>query len=117
VTNFFVFSFDRLINSAYNPLHNRRCALVKSDELLGAGCPKTTYLLQRNISAIQIIPDAHGRMRLGTIVQLPEGAQVEVCGEGFDERTTKVCCRGGFYYIFLEDIEADMLRATAWAAG
>ncbi len=55
-------------------------------------------------------------MRLGTIVQLPEGAQVHVCGEGFDDRTTKVSWEGGFYYIFLEDVEPAN-TATMQAAG
>lgn len=52
------------------------------------------------------MPDSRGQTRLGTIVQLPEGTQVEVCGEGFNERTVKVSYQGGFYFIFLEDVES-----------
>ena len=63
------------------------------------------YVLPRKISAIQIIPEENGRVRLGAIAQLPEGAEVAGCGEGFNERTTKVCWEGQFYYIFREDVE------------
>jgi hypothetical protein len=90
---------------------------MKNEALFGAGYPKTTYVLSRNISAIQVIPDGTGRMRLGMIHQLPEGAEVDICGEGFNDRTKKISCEGGYYYVFKEDIEAgDFLEAAAWAA-
>lgn len=78
------------------------------------------YELPRNISAIQSISDLDGQTRLGMILQLPEGAEVRVCGTGFNERTVKVSWEGGFYYIFLEDIEpeadvAQSMRALASA--
>lgn len=80
--------------------------MFTTDALFGAGWPKTTYILPRNVSAIQVIPDEIGRIRLGTIVQLPEGAEVDVCGEGFNDRTKKVAWQGGFYYLFTEDLDA-----------
>jgi hypothetical protein len=91
--------------------------VVKNEALFGAGYPKTTYVLSRNISAIQVIPEGSGRMRLGTIHQLPDGAEVEICGEGFNDRTKKVFWEGGFYYVFTEDLEAgNLFETTAWAA-
>ena len=78
---------------------------MKHELVFGSDRPKTTYILPANIQAIQIIPDGLGRMRLGTILQLPEGVEVEVCGEGFDDRTTKISWQGGLYYIFTEDVE------------
>lgn len=70
------------------------------------------YGLTRNISAIESISDLDGNMRLGMIVQLPEGAEVRVCGPGFNERTVKVCCEGRFYYIFMEDVEDNIAIAN-----
>ena len=71
----------------------------------GADWPKATYVLPRNVPAIQVLPDELGRIRMGTIVKLPEGAEVADCGEGFDDRTRKVSWQGGFYYIFTDDME------------
>lgn len=90
---------------------------MKNDPLFGVFRPKAKHLLPKNVSAIQVIPDGIGRMRLGTILQLPEGAEVEACGEGFDERTMKVSWQGGFYYIFLEDIRSTALERSLSAAG
>jgi hypothetical protein len=69
------------------------------------------YTLTRNTSAIQAISDLDGNTRLGMILQLPEGAEVRTCGEGFNERTIKVCWEGGFYYVFVDDIEPEPDRA------
>lgn len=70
------------------------------------------YLLTRNTSAIESISDLDGNTRLGMILQLPEGAEVRVCGPGFNERTVKVCWEGGFYYVFLEDIDGEAAAAA-----
>lgn len=74
------------------------------------------YVLGRNTSAIETISDLDGKTRLGMIVQLPEGAEVRVCGAGFNERTVKVAWEGGFYYIFLEDIERDAVTTNPFQA-
>lgn len=81
------------------------------------------YVLTRNTSAIESVSDLDGNTRLGMILQLPEGAEVRACGPGFNERTIKVCWEGGFYYVFLEDIDSEAaiavqpLRAYAHDAG
>lgn len=83
------------------------------------------YTLPRNTSAIQAISELDGNTRLGMILQLPEGAEVRVCGEGFNERTVKVCWEGGFYYVFVDDIDREpdpgiqvreQARDSAWTA-
>lgn len=65
------------------------------------------YTLSRNISAIQVTSSIDGRAQLGTIMQLPEGAQLDVCGDGFNDRTVKVRWEGTFYFIFRQDIESN----------
>jgi hypothetical protein len=79
---------------------------------INGSSPQESYTLQRNISAIQVLPAPDGGMRLGTILQLPEGTQVRICGEGFNERTVKVSSEGGNYFIFLEDVEPDRTFAA-----
>jgi hypothetical protein len=75
----------------------------------GAGHSKTFYLLPRNISAIQTFQDDEGRLRMGTLIQLPEGAKVEMIGDGFDGRTARISWEGVSYFIFREDIEDNCL--------
>jgi hypothetical protein len=70
-----------------------------------------SYTLSRNISAIQVLLDPVGGMRMGTILQLPEGAQLRLIGDGFNERTVKVSWEGGNYYVFLEDLDEHRLSA------
>ena len=72
------------------------------------------YTLTRNVSAIQILSsDSEARSRLGLITQLPEGVQVQVGGPGFDDRTVRIRCSGGSYYVFLEDLEPQKKRAAS----
>jgi len=71
-----------------------------------------TYTLIKSVSAIPIISAEDGSRRLGLITQLPEGAQIEIGGPGFNDRTIKVRCGGSSYFIFLEDLEPTRKPAT-----
>jgi hypothetical protein len=85
---------------------------------ISAGSAQNTYTLSRNISAIQVLSGAEGGVRMGTILQLPEGTQVRVCGDGFNERTVKVAWEGGYYFLFFEDLEPDReFTAKTYAGG
>ena len=66
--------------------------------------PGRTYVLTRNIPAIQIVPEGE-QDRLGLIAQLPQFSELEACGSGFDPETIKVRCNGIFYFVFLQDLE------------
>jgi hypothetical protein len=72
-----------------------------------------TYTLGKNVSAIQIMTAEDGSRTLGLITQLPEGAQVDVGGPGFNERTVKVCWGGSSYFIFVEDLEPKRKRVAS----
>lgn len=74
---------------------------------------QNTYTLARNVSAIQILSAFDGSPQMGTILQLPAGTQVRVCGDGFNDRTVKVTCEGGNYFVFSEDLEPERVRAFA----
>ena len=56
------------------------------------------------ITGVQIMPREQGRAALG-FSELPEGATVEVCGYGYNERTAKVRVNGQYYLVFLQDID------------
>lgn len=75
----------------------------------GTGYSKTFYLLPKNTSAIQTFQDGEGRLRMGTLIQLPEGAKVEMSGDGFDGRTARITWEGVSYFIFRDDIQEDFL--------
>jgi len=73
------------------------------------------YVLPRIVSAIQILPsDESGSKRLGLLTQLPEGAEIELGGPGFNDQTRQVRCGSASYYVFLDDLE--MVRKQAHAA-
>ena len=75
---------------------------------------RSTYCLPRVAPAIQVIPELDGHVRVGTMLRLPAGTEVRLCGEGFDEKTVKVNWEGNYYYVFLQDIEpAHYQAATA----
>ncbi len=78
---------------------------------------RKSFTLSKNICGIQVICDEAGRRRMGTLLQLPEGAHLQVCGEGFDANTTKVVWEGGTYYVFLADLDPAAEFAARAAAG
>jgi hypothetical protein len=71
--------------------------------------PETTYLLSEDISAFEIISgqtagQAEGE-RFGPICRLPQAACLEVCGDGFNDRTVKVRYAHRSYFVFLQDLD------------
>ena len=73
-----------------------------------------SYTLMKNIAAIQVLPaDSGDGPRLGMITQLPSGAELTVCGEGFNERTVRVRWAEGYYFVFLQDLESPKTYAAS----
>jgi hypothetical protein len=64
-----------------------------------------TVVAPKDISAIQIEQTDDGKARLGMLAPIPEGAELEVCGTGFNNRTVKARWRDRFYFVFLQDIQ------------
>ena len=76
-----------------------------------------SYVLPRNVSAIQILPADWGEhARLGLLTQLPEGAEVHLGGPGFDDRTVRVRSGSSMYFVFLEDLDPQRRPAARAAA-
>lgn len=71
------------------------------------------YTLPVSVSAIQVLPTEDGeRTRLGLITQLPQGAEIEIDGPGFSDRTVCVRCGGASYFVFLDDLEVVKKRVA-----
>jgi hypothetical protein len=68
--------------------------------------PETTYQLSSAIAAFEIISGEGANQRLGPVCRLPQGACLEVCGDGFNERTIKVRCGYRCYFVFLQDLDS-----------
>jgi hypothetical protein len=69
--------------------------------------------LSKNTAAIQLERGADGQEQLGTISQLPEGAEIQICGPGFDARTIKVRWCNQYFFMFSQDLKE---RASAIGA-
>lgn len=61
--------------------------------------------------------DPYGAVRLGTILQLPEGAELRLIGDGFNERTVKVAWEGANYFVFFEDLGREHSLSAGTSAG
>ena len=83
-----------------------------SDEVLSIPdsiCSGGAYTSSKRIAAIRLVAfDAH-RGKFGDIRQLPPGARLDSCGNGYNDRTVKVYCDGHFYFVFRED-HRDLIR-------
>jgi len=63
-----------------------------------------SHLLLKNISAIELVAGTGGQSRLGPVMQLPNGSMLDVCGDGFNDRTVKIRSNGKYYFVFRSDL-------------
>jgi hypothetical protein len=83
---------------------------VINDQTNALAIPDPIFVERRisvnnSISAVQLIgSEGHGSPKLGLLSQLGPGSILEVCGQGFNERTVKVRCNDLFYFVFRQDI-------------
>jgi hypothetical protein len=69
--------------------------------------PGQSYTLTNDIPGMQLVAVGDGT-RLGPILRIPKGADIDAFGEGFNERTQKIRYEGCFYFVF----EADLKQST-----
>lgn len=55
---------------------------------------------------MQANADKDGFCKLGLLTQITPHFPIEVCGEGFNEKTIRVRVQGQFYFVFREDLRA-----------
>ena len=66
--------------------------------------PRRTQTPDCTISAIQVLGVLNGKPQLGAITQLPPRVVLEVCGEGFNDRTVKVRWDNSVFFVFRHDL-------------
>jgi hypothetical protein len=71
--------------------------------LSGSALP-SAYTLPRKVAALYIGQNSRSS---GYLAELPQGAQVELCGSGYNERTLKIRLHGEYYIAFAQDLELD----------
>lgn len=64
------------------------------------------FTLSGDVSAIELIRIENGDAGLGPVLKIPEGAEIHFCGEGFNDQTLKVRWEDQFYFVFLQDLQA-----------
>jgi hypothetical protein len=59
------------------------------------------------------LPDENGGGKLGLLSQLGPGVTVEICGNGFDDRTVKVrTANQQYYFVFFQDLTLQKAAAA-----
>jgi hypothetical protein len=71
-------------------------------------CPGSAALLQDTIAAIQVVHVEPARKESGFIAEIPRGAMIALCGDGFNERTVEVAWEGRFYFVYVRDLESSV---------
>jgi len=62
---------------------------------------QSQWVLKRSIPGMEALFVA-GPSRAGSFLNLPVGAQLLVCGVGFDEHTVKVLWNDKYYFVYTE---------------
>jgi hypothetical protein len=70
-----------------------------------------SFKLWRNITVIRLVTNQKGDLRYAGISELPKGAEVDLCGMGFNERTVKLRWQGEFFIAFVQDLECPVMSA------
>jgi hypothetical protein len=73
--------------------------------------PGKSSKLWKNTTVIRLAANQEADLRYAGISELPKGAEVDLCGIGFSERTVKVCWRGEFFIAFIQDLECPIMNA------
>lgn len=67
--------------------------------------PKPNRLtLLREITALRITKCCYSNYDLAVLAELPKGAELTLCGVGFNHRTVTVQWRDDSYYVFEQDL-------------
>jgi hypothetical protein len=68
--------------------------------------PNRVYTLTNALTAFTIFPSELDAPRLGPLCELPEQAELEICGDGFNERTVKARYGDSYYFVFWSDLNS-----------
>lgn len=65
---------------------------------------RKTFVLRKDIAAIQALGNGCGRLSMGVMLRLPRGLQVEVCGSGFSDQTIRVSSNGDSFFVLRQNV-------------
>jgi hypothetical protein len=68
--------------------------------------PSSMYMLSSAITAFEVFTNHLHVERLGPVCELPKGADLEICGDGFNERTVRMRCGDGQYFVYWRDLDS-----------
>jgi hypothetical protein len=63
--------------------------------------------LRREITALRLREPLTAAYDSAKFVELPKGAELSVCGAGFNNRTVMIRWQGDSYYVFEQDLVQD----------
>jgi hypothetical protein len=66
--------------------------------------PRSIYRLKNPITAFAFFPELRDMKGYGGVCELPEGANLEICGAGFSDQTVKARCENRYYHVFRRDL-------------
>ena len=64
---------------------------------------RSVWILNHTIDGIEA-SIIGGATRVGSRRELPKGAQLLICGVGFDEHTVKVFWSGNYYFVYTQHL-------------
>lgn len=73
---------------------------------------QSVWILNKAIDGIEALI-VEGAARIGSRCELPNGAQLLICGAGFDEHTTKVFWSGHYYFVYTKHLNAAGILAIS----
>ena len=68
-----------------------------------AKCAGGSFTASKDIFALELVPASNGS-HSGGVRRVPKGAYLQVCGNGFNERTVQVRWEGRLCFVFLQDV-------------
>jgi hypothetical protein len=77
---------------------------------MGPATKDRTFVLGNAISAFVVPGDRDKPGTFGGMYELPEGAELEICGMGFNERTVTARWGDRYYVIYSRDLASAISR-------
>lgn len=84
-----------------------------SFEIADGAYSEKSSKLWKNITVMRLAANQQGDLHDAGLSELPKGAEVDLCGVGFNKRTVKLRWRGEFFIAFVRDLECPLMDCCA----
>ncbi|MBV9267210.1 MAG: hypothetical protein JO061_13655 [Acidobacteriaceae bacterium] len=68
--------------------------------------PASDTYSSRRCCAMHLVMEKDGTSHMGLLTQITPDASLEICGDGFNDKTVKVRLGDQFYIVFREDLKS-----------